>query len=272
MSKLTKKKIIIVGYKSFIQSNLSNHLKKKYKIQKIKFNDLNQYNISDADFIINCSNSKSFFYKQYLKNSDRNLKIANLIKKTRTKFIILSTRQVYDPKLNITERSKLKPINMYAKNCLKSENFCKKIIKNKLLILRLSNVIGYEIGNKKKPSLMSIIIKSLKNKKIYFDNNYILKKDFLPIKFLCLCIEKLIQKKIVGIVNIGTGIPVTVKELIKTIVDLKRVKIVIKLKNNFKDNHFCYKLNKFEKLTKIKINKKQLLKYFSNLRREINKI
>ena len=62
----------------------------------------------------------------------------------------------------------------------------------------------------------------------------------------------------------------TVKEFIKIIVDLNRVNIKIKLKNNFKDKHFCYKLNKFEKLTKIKINKKQLLKYFSNLRKEIN--
>ena len=270
MSKLTKKKIIIVGYKSFIQSNLSKHLKKKYNIKKVKFKNLKEYNSNNADFIINCSNSKSFFYKKYSKNFDRNLKIANLIKKTRTKLILLSTRQVYDPKLNITERSKLKPINIYAKNCLKSENSCKKIIKNRLLILRLSNVIGYEIGNKKKSSLMSIIIKSIKKKEIFFDNNYILKKDFLPIKYLCLCIEKLIQKQIIGIVNIGTGIPMTVKEFIKIIVDLNRVNIKIKLKNNFKDKHFCYKLNKFEKLTKIKINKKQLLKYFSNLRKEIN--
>ena len=74
----------------------------------------------------------------------------------------------------ISEKSKLSPLNIYAKNCIKSEKFCKKIMNDNLLILRLSNVFGYENGKKKKPSLMSLILNSLKKREIIFDNNYFL--------------------------------------------------------------------------------------------------
>jgi len=67
---------------------------------------------------------------------------------------------VYSPRLNINENSNLRPLNIYAKNCINSETFCRKQIKKQLLILRLSNIFGYEIGNKKKESLTSLIINS----------------------------------------------------------------------------------------------------------------
>lgn len=270
MLKQDKKRIAIVGYKSFIQSHLNNFLNKKYHVKKIKFKDLNDKKLKNIDIIINCSNSKDFYEKQYSKKSDRNIKIASAIKNSKTKLFFLSTRQTYHPKLNLTEKSKLNPINTYAKNCIKSEKNCKKLLENKLLILRLSNVIGYEINKKKKASLMSIIIKGLKKNKIYFDNNYYLKKDFLPINLLCKYIEALVQKDINGVFNVGSGIPVRVNEFIKTIIDVRKVNIVIKLKKNFKDKDFCFKLNKIKKLTGIKIDKKKLTRYFSELKRKIN--
>jgi len=268
--KQDKKRIAIVGYKSFIQSHLSNFLNKKYYVKKIKFKDLNNNKLKSTDVIINCSNPKNFYEKKYSEKIDRNLKIANIIKNSKTKLVLLSTRQTYYPKLNLTEKSKLSPINIYAKNCIKSEKKCEKLLNNKLLILRLSNVIGYEIGKKKKASLMSIIIKGLKKNTIYFDNNYNLKKDFLPINFLCKYIEVLVQKDINGVFNVGSGIPIRVDEFIKNIIDVRKVNIIIKYKKNFKDKDFCFKLNKLKKITGIKIDKKKLTKYFSELRRKIN--
>ena len=169
MSKNNRKKIILVGYKSFIQENLYIRLKKKYKIKKFRFNDLNKEIINKHDFIINCSNSNNFFKRKYSKKNDRNLIISNLIKKDHIKLIILSTRQVYKPKLFITEKSKLKPMNNYAQNVLYSEALCKKKIGSNLLILRLSNVFGFETGKKKRSSLTSMIIDGLRERKIILE-------------------------------------------------------------------------------------------------------
>ena len=60
------KKIIIFGYKSFLQKNLFNFLKKKnFTIIKKKFSDLKLTKCKPDDFIINCSINNDFFYKKY---------------------------------------------------------------------------------------------------------------------------------------------------------------------------------------------------------------
>ena len=108
MLKQIKKKVVLIGYKSFIQSNLYSHLSKKFFVKKLRFEKISSDELKKYDYVINCSNSKHFFEKKYSKSNDRNLIIANIIKSSYTKFILLSTRQVYYPKLNITEKSKVK--------------------------------------------------------------------------------------------------------------------------------------------------------------------
>ncbi len=269
MLRLNKTKIVIVGYKSFIQKYLYTHLKSKFKVKKIQFKNINSESIKNFDIIINCSNSKNFFNKKYKKKNDRNLQIANLIKNTKIRLFIFSSRQVYSPKLNLNENSKIKPLNVYAKNCINSETFCRKQIKKQLLILRLSNIFGYEVGNKKKESLTSLIIKGIKKKKIIFDENYFLYKDFLPIKILCIYIEKLIKKKSTGIFNVGSGIPLSVKSFVHKIIDERKIKLIINNKK-INDNNFSFKTTKLQKKTNFSIGKKMLNFYIYKLKKKLN--
>ena len=169
----------------------------------------------------------------------------------------------------MTEKSKIEPSNIYSKNCVISEKSCKKILKNNLLILRLSNVFGLENKRKKKPSLMSLILIGLKNKEIFFDNNYYLYKDFLPIKLLCKYIDKLIKLNVKGVLNVGSGIPILVKDFVNLILNLKKIKITVKLSKNFYDRNYCYNTKKLSKLTGINVNKKKLNVYFSELKNKL---
>lgn len=269
MSKLGKKKILIIGYKSFIQENLYDFLKKNFFVKKVRFNNINEKNITNCDIIINCSNSINFFHKNYKKKYDRNLQIANIIKNRGVKLFLLSSRQVYSQKLFLTEKSKLKPINTYAKNCIKSERLCERLLKNNLLVLRLSNIFGFENGKKKKPSLVSLILHGLKKKEITFDNNYFLHKDFLPINLFCKYIEKLVIIETTGIINVGSGIPILVKEFVKKTINIKKIKIKIKLFDKFIDKSYCFDINKLTKITKIKVNKKDLNISFSKLKNRL---
>ena len=269
MLNLNKKKVILLGNKSFIQLNLFKHLKKKFNVKMIKFKDISKSNICNADFIINLSNAKSFYGKKYSKMNDRNLKIVNIIRNSKTIFFLLSSRLVYSQKFNLSEKSKLAPISVYGKNCLKSEKFCKAKLKKRLVILRLSNVFGYENGKKKKPSLVSMILSGIRKKKIIFDNNYYLIKDFLPIKLLCLYIEKLILFKSKGTFNVGSGIPISVRWFVNSIIDNQKIEIIIKNKKRFEDKNYCFNVLKIKKFTGIKINKIELYKHFSNLKKEI---
>ncbi len=273
MSKQNNKlKIFLIGYKSFLQQNLYEYLKKKYLVKKIRFENFKKYKIRDNDTIINFSYNKNFFSKKYNITNDRNYYLAKLLKNTKSNFILISTRQIYKPKINVTENSVIKPINNYAKNCLYSEKICKKVLGNNLLILRLANVIGFEIGKKKKPSLMSSIITGIKKKKIIFDNNFYIYKDLLPVELFCVLLEKLIKSNQKGTLNLGSGIPIKIDFFLSKIIEKKDIQIEVKIKKNFKDNNFSFKTEKLNKIINSKITKKDLFIYFKRLKKELKKI
>lgn len=267
-----KKKIVIIGNKSFIQENLFEYLKKKFNVKKIKFQNIKKINLSKVDYLINCSSHKNFFDKNYKKKFDRNYTLSTLIMKQNVKLIILSSRQVYEPKLNITEKSKIKPINLYAKNCIKSEVNCEKILNNRLIVLRLSNIFGYEVGKKKKPSLISIFIRGLKKKKVTFDNNYYLHKDFLPINYLSKYIYRILLKDdFSGILNVGSGISLSVYNFLKKIKNNKKVSIKVMLKKNFKDKSYSFNTKKLIKITKINLKTKHVYNELKKLNSKLKK-
>ena len=98
--------------------------------------------ISKYDYVCNCSVNRNNVKKNYKKNSDFDFKIAKKIEKIDTTFIFLSSRKVYKPQKNIKENSKIKPFCNYSKNKLVSEKKLSRLLKKKLLILRISNIIG----------------------------------------------------------------------------------------------------------------------------------
>ena len=55
---------------------------------------------------------------------------------------MLSTRKIYKAKFNIKELDKKKPNCNYSKNKLISEISVEKILANRVLILRISNIIS----------------------------------------------------------------------------------------------------------------------------------
>jgi len=143
-------KILIIGKNSFIGRNLYNISKKKrltkiisfYQFMKIDFNKLSKFN-----FIINCASNKSYVNKKYQEINDFDLRIAKKIRHLVTIFTFISTRKVYKRGYNISEKSLTGPIDNYSKNKLITENKLKKLLNKKLLILRLSNVIGLRNNN-----------------------------------------------------------------------------------------------------------------------------
>ena len=265
------KTVYIVGYKSFIQKNLHNYLNKKFIIRKIKYQKLKDSKLIENSILINCSHHKDFYEKKYSFRKDRNLVIAKMIVNKNIKMIMLSTRQVYKPKICLKETDTKQPINIYGRNSLISEAKCNKVLNNKLLILRLSNIIGIEKNYKKKSSLMSKIISGLGSKKIVFDESFYLKKDLLPIRFFCQIMKKILIKNLSGVVNVGSGIPFKVKFLVEEIIKYKKVNLVV-VKKKIKDNNFSLNTQKLTKLINYKIPKKKLFNEINILCQKVKKI
>ena len=266
----SQKRIIIIGNKSFIQTNFYKFFNKRFKIQKLKFSKIDTFKFNENDIVINCSQDIKFFTEKYKKKNDRNLKIAKILSSKNSQLILLSSRNVYKPKLGINEDSQIKPIDIYGKNCLISENNCKKVLK-KLTILRLSNVVGIESMKKKRLSLMSILINGVKKKHIQFDNSYEWYKDLIPIRILCLYLEKILLKKYYGILNIGSGFKIKIKNFIRYLNLNKKIKISIDRKK-LQKHEYSYKIEKLKKIAKIHYSRKFVIKEFNNIGKLIQKI
>ena len=73
-----------------------------------------------------------------------------------------------------------------------------------------------------------------------------------------------------GIYNVGSGIPIKVKNFVENIIDTKKVDINIIKKKKFIDADFSFNISKLQKAIKVKVNKKYLNNELIKLKKQIN--
>ena len=252
---MKKKNILIIGKRSFIGSNLYFFLKNKEKVNICDFNQTRGKNLKKYDYLINCTSNKKYIRNKYSIQNDFDLNLAKKIKKSNTQYIFLSSRKVYKPGPNITEKSQLSPRNNYAKNKLITEKKILKLLFERAIILRISNLIGNKIKLTKKKLHFTYIDHFFKNlnNKIMIINGKIY-KDFLPISLFCEIIHKIIKKNINGIYNVSMGKKVFLDKLNQWLIAKRKnanYKIIILNKHNKTDSFY---LNNKKLIKKLKIN------------------
>ena len=271
-----KNKIIVIGKRGLLGKNLGLYLKKKnfvlnldYKIFiKKKLNFINNF-----DYIINCASNKNYTERKYLKKNDFDFAIASKIKNLNIKMIMLSSRKVYESGANLKESSLLNPKNNYSKNKLRTEKALLKILKRKILILRISNVIG--LNKKKYKKLHKVFIDVfLENiKKGIIFNNKNSYKDFIPVNKFCEIVDKLIIFNAYGIYNVSLGKKVFLRTIVSwlNLYNKKNVTYINSSKKHQSDN-FTLNNDKLMKAIKIKNTPQDLKKYCIKLSKELFKI
>jgi len=250
------KKILIIGQNGLLGSSLINYFKiKKLKVYSLSFESfLKKFNknIIRYDIIINCTSNQKFISNSYQVKNDNDLIVAKKIIGTKIKFVMMSTRKIYKNKFNIKESDKKKPNCNYAKNKLISENSVKKILLNKVLILRISNIISYPNNNKRKlhKTFCDIFFEKAKDGYIY--KNKKIYKDFISIKKFNQIVFELIKKNSFGIYNVSLGKKIYINKLITWLnfYNLKKINF-INPKNSFNNDSFT--LNNKKLMNKIKI-------------------
>ncbi len=275
---MEKKNLIIIGKRSFIGSNIFNNLKKKKKILILNFKDfmkLPNRVISNYDYVCNCSVSKNNVKNNYRKDLDFDFKIAEKIEKINTTFIFLSSRKVYKPKQNIRETSKLQPIDKDSQNKIISEKLLKKKLKSRLLILRISNVIGLK-KNKNYRQIHKTFFDNYLNyvrlkKEIRFYNQF---KDFITIEQLSKIFFLILKNKLHGTYNVSIGQKIYLKEILSWLNKNNKHKkkfIYTKKKGNQLDKYsFSLNNSKLSNVINYKPKKVELKKFCLKLSRVIH--
>lgn len=266
-----KKKILIIGKTSFLGSHLYSYLKNYFKVSKItyeKFNTLNIDIIKKYTHIINCAIHPKYHTNNYDPKYDIDIKISEKIKNINLKYIFFSTRKIYREKFNIKETDKIDTKCNYSKNKIKSEKKLFLLLKKKLIVLRISNILGKNNNFKNKRKIHKLFLDNYinfvkTNKKLVFNDNF---KDFITINQFCRVIKKVITSKIYGTYNLSLGKKIYLKEIVNWLSKFRENKIIINKKIDFKNSftlsnkklfskinidlkknsvkNFCYKISK----------------------------
>mgnify|MGYP006084353671 CR=1 FL=1 len=168
-------------------------------------------------------------------------------------FFFSSTSHVYkSSRFKLNENSKKQPISYYGKTKLLAENYIIKKFKNKESKFCIGRIFSTANANQKINYLVPDLkrkIKKTKKKIILNDLNH--SRDFISMHDISKIIYLLHHRKYKGIINIGTGSALSLKEIAKTI--CKKFKKEYEFKDNKKstflvaDNTKLRKLYKFNK-------------------------
>ena len=254
-------KTIIIGKRGFLGNSLYKYLRRKTNCRLISFNDFkkNKINVKNYAHIINCSIDLNYIKKKYDEKFDNDLKISRFIKGSKVKLIILSSRKIYKSGPNLKENSSPDPKSNYSKNKLITERKLSKILKRKLLILRVSNIIGDKSKTKNLHStFVDAFFKNAKKGLIF--NNKAQYKDFISIEKFNQIMFKIIKIDLHGIYNVSIGRKINTNSLIKWLnhYNIKNCKV----KNIKKDEQSFYlNNNKLMKKIRIKNSVNDLKKY-----------
>ena len=179
----------------------------KKKISLFNINKLSKFcKKSKISIIINCSGytdlekCEKFKIKAIKINYQIVKNLTDVCLKNKIKLVHISTDQLFDGKKKIyTEKSKVKPINVYAKSKIMAENYIQKKLEN-FLILRTN----FFLNSKKKNTFLDIILDNLKIRNtIYCWDNVFFSP--LHVKNLIKLSNLLILKKKKGIYNLSSN-------------------------------------------------------------------
>ena len=247
------KKILLIGKRGFLGNYLNKYLHKKFKVKFISFREINNFKKSLAkyDYIINTSINRNYINKKYAKKFDNDLKISNFLDPKKNIFIFLSSRKVYKSKENIKEHDKLNPLTNYSKNKLITENFLRKKFKSNILILRVSNIIGYKLKAKKKLHKTFVDLFYEKAKKGFIYNNKKRFKDFLSVQKFSQILTMIIKKDLRGTYNVSIGKKIYLDQIIEWLnkYNRKRIKVI----NYSSTKNQSFYLNNRKLMSKIKM-------------------
>ena len=201
------KRILLIGKRGFLGNHLNKYLRKNFQIKFISFKEINNFkkSIAKYDYAINTSINRNYINKKYAKKFDNDLKISNFMDPKKNIFIFLSTRKVYKSKENIRENDKLNPLTNYSKNKLITENFLRNKFKSNILILRISNIIGYKLKVKKKLHKTFVDLFYEKAKQGFIYDNKKRFKDFLSVQKFTQILIMIIKKDLRGTYNVSIG-------------------------------------------------------------------
>lgn len=212
--------VVVVGKNSFLAGHVKTHPECAHWIY-LNHAKIDDAAIKTAETVINFAFAPSLTKDEYDTAQDIDTRLAKSIGKN-TQYIMLSSRMVYGeskagaPAFN--EHDEPNPANPYGRNKLAIENSLRSILpENRLTVLRLSNIFGYEPG---RHTFFGIALENLRrNKKMVFDHARETVRDFLPVEIFAERLAYIVNNPQPGTYNLGSGFGLRAGILADTLIE-----------------------------------------------------
>jgi nucleoside-diphosphate-sugar epimerase len=201
-------RLLLIGKNSFIAGHLLDALPHDRVIAK-SHGDLATSDLLDGiDLVINCARHPNSSRDDYdVERLDTDVLLARRIDDRDIKMIMLSSRKVYAPSDHpLDEGAALGPSDGYGRNKLKAERGARKILGERLSVLRLANIFGDERIQGRRSFLAMTLNRLAEHQQIRYDMSPFAERDFLPVDSLANVLSRIIQEPPGGVMNVGSGI------------------------------------------------------------------
>ncbi|MEJ8476990.1 NAD-dependent epimerase/dehydratase family protein [Roseibium algae] len=218
---MSYKKSVFIGRKSFLASCFQ----ERYASNATTFLDARDpelpIKLKNADVVVNFAFDPKLSKLKYDQRLDIDAHLASLLKGTATRYVTFSTRCVYsaDASTPAIETETGGEVGVYGTNKRIIENRLIDTLGDRLLILRLSNIVGYEFGRARR-TFMAMMQDSLREEsRVYFNQPLSTRKDFLPAPLFADALDRFVQADVCGVYNLGSGIPLPCGDVIASLLE-----------------------------------------------------
>jgi len=138
---------------------------------------------------------------------DPDLRLARALGERPITYVMLSSRKVYAPGPDpLSEDSPPGPTDAYGRHKLQIEERVRALLGERLTILRLANVFGYERTPGRRTFLSILLDRLRREGRIVLDMSPFVKRDFLPAEACARILARIAGRPPGGILNVGSGI------------------------------------------------------------------
>lgn len=211
-------KVVLVGKNSFL-ARLFRARTKLLDIVELSHGDVASTSFASADCVINFALDPRLMREPYDSERDIDLAIAAKLPAS-TRYVMMSSRMVYaaDEAAGAVEH-RATGLNQYGCNKLETERRLHGLLGDRLAIVRVANVLGWDAGCPRTSFLLRVIGSLRDNNRIVYDISPFVRKDFITAEYLVHAIEQACAPSCAGAFNLGSGMAIEVGHIAMWIIE-----------------------------------------------------
>ena len=212
----------VVGKTSFIAQSFLRVVGDEVPIRVVDSRAVSGLVPAPDDVVVNFGLTDRYRREPYAVSEDLDLKVAHIARKAGARMIMLSTRMVYGASSQwaATETAVATGLNQYGVNKLETEQRLMDLMQGRAIVLRLSNVIGFEWPAAGRRSFMTMALGRLHERgEVRFDMAPAHQRDFVPVDHVAESIARAARQGGAGLYNIGAGFPIACHKIADSLIE-----------------------------------------------------